>query len=120
MSKNREGHRPSHRRTPATPHYTILFCWWQTICFASFLPVAKKQVDGYRVTRQSGFIGTGRCPTGWRDEMIPNEFTACEIYAGWTIAIYNGSYRAFQNGAATPWFNSRAATRRCIDLLEMA
>jgi hypothetical protein len=52
--------------------------------------------------------------------MIPNEFTACEIYAGWTIAIYNGSYRAFQNGAATPWFNSRAATRRCIDLLEMA
>lgn len=48
---------------------------------------------------------------------IPNEYTACEFYAGHTIALRNGLYSAFKAGLAVAGTTSttRAKVRRLLD-----
>lgn len=50
-------------------------------------------------------------------QTIPNEFTPCEVYREWTIAIYCGSYAIFnqRNSLRGGRYGTREAARRSID-----
>lgn len=48
---------------------------------------------------------------------IPNEYTGCEVYLGYTIATLNGRYSVFHpSGARFPeHYGDRASCRRMIE-----
>lgn len=46
---------------------------------------------------------------------IPNQFTACEEYHGWIIAMYQGRYVGFKGNRATPTALTRADVRGYVD-----
>jgi hypothetical protein len=54
---------------------------------------------------------------------VPNDWTECEVYRGWTIAVKHyksAAYKGFRAGAQTASYSSRADARLAIDATEDA
>lgn len=57
--------------------------------------------------------------------IVPNDWTECEFYRGWIIAVKHVSrsgptYKGFRAGAQTAGYNTRSDCRLAIDATENA